>query len=402
MPNCMICGGGIVRGSEINEIRDTMEHLFPESIGGRKGVSGFIHRGCNSKAGATWDAMLATQLQPLCLMFNIARQDGETAPLRVVTTADEHLTISPGGRLRWTTPIFEKTTTSDGKTAYKVNARDMGEARRILQGLQRKHPGINVDAALAQAKLQESYAQGVVRHDLGFGGEVSGRSIIKSCLAMAFASGVDWSLCEHAVRYMRDATAEPCFGYYQERDLVTGRMPGMPLHCLAVRADPATGLILAYAEYFGIHRVVACLGASYAGSLIEGCYALDPRDGSTQQVSVALSFSQSDVNDIYAYRRITSDAMKAAMAAIIGPEMKLQHEAEQRRVVSREVDKAFDTCGAQPGERLTQEHLAKIAHSVVGGVMPFLAHRMQPMAPMLSRSARGAQRGERKVPKRGE
>ena len=402
MPNCMICGGEIVCGGEIDAICDTMEHLFPQSIGGRKGVTGFIHRGCNSKAGATWDAMLATQLQPLCLMFDIARQGGKTAPLRVVTTADEHLTIGPGGRLRWTMPIFEKTTTSDGKTAYEVNARDMGEARRILQGLQRKHPEINVDAALAQAKLQECYAQGAVHHDLGFGGEVSGRSIIKSCLAMAFASGVDWSLCEHAVRYMRDATAEPCFGYYQERDLVTGRTPHMPLHCLAVRADPATGLILGYAEYFGIHRIVACLGKSYTGSLIEGCYALDPRDGSTQQVGVALSFSQSDIDDIYAYRRVTPDSMKATAAAIIGPEMKLQHEAEQRRVVSREVDKAFDACGAQPGERLTQEYLAEIARSVVEGVMPFLAHSMQPMAPMLNRSPSRAQRGGRKVPKRGE
>ena len=398
----MICGSKIVYGGEIDATRDTVEHLFPESIGGRKGVTGFIHRGCNSEAGATWDAMLATQLQPLCLMFDIARQGGETAPLRVVTTADEHLTIGPGGRLRWTKPIFEKTTTSDGRTAYEVSARDMGEARRILQGLQRKHPEINVDAALAQAKLQESYAQGAVHHDFGFGGEVSGRSIIKSCLAMAFASGVDWSLCEQAVRYMRDATAEPCFGYYQEHDLVTGRTPGMPLHCLAVRADPATGLILAYAEYFGIHRIVACLANSYVGPLIEGCYALDPRDGSTQQVGVALSFSQSDINDIYAYRRVTPDAMKATVAEIVGPKMKLQHEAEQRRVVSREVDKAFDTCGAQPGERLTQEHLAKIARSVVEGVMPFLAHRMQPIAPMVNRSARRAQRGGRKVPKRGE
>jgi len=398
----MICDGEIVSVGEIVATRDTVEHLLPESIGGRRGVNGFIHRSCNSKAGATWDAMLATQLQPLCLIFDIARQGGKTAPLRVVTTADEHLTIGPGGSLRWTKPIFEKNATSDGRTAYKVSARDMGEARRILLGLQRKHPEIKVDEALAQAERQESYAQGAVHLDLGFGGEVSGRSIIKSCLAMAFASGIDWSLCEQAVRYMRDATGEVCFGYYQERDLITGRAPGMPLHCLAVRADPATGLILAYAEYFGIHRIVACLGKSYVGPLIEGCYALDPRDGSTQQVDVALSFNQSDIVDIYAYRRVTPDAMKATVAKIVGPKMRLQHEAEQRRVVSREVDKAFYTCGAQPDERLTQEYLAKISRSVAEGVMPFLAHRTQPIVPMLNRKALGSLRGGRKMQKRGD
>lgn len=109
MSICMICGFGIVADSPDEVLRDTFEHLMPESIGGRKGVKGFIHRGCNSKAGHVWDAALAKQLQPLCLMFDIARQRGSvTAPLPVVTSAGEHLTLGPRGQLRWTKPIFEQ------------------------------------------------------------------------------------------------------------------------------------------------------------------------------------------------------------------------------------------------------------------------------------------------------
>ena len=155
----------------------------------------------------------------------------------------------------------------------------MEEARQILTGLKRKHPEIDIEAELARAEGVESYPQGAVKHDLTIGGELAGRSIVKSCLAMALASGIDWTACEDAVRYLRQDGAPPCFGYYNERDLLSGRVASIPLHCLAVRADPENGLILAYAEYFGLHRVVACLGEAYTGSLLHVVYALDPRQG---------------------------------------------------------------------------------------------------------------------------
>ncbi len=392
MPSCMICGTEIIDDSADETVRDTFEHLFPESIGGRKGVKGFIHRGCNSTTGSTWDTDLARQLQPLCLMFDIARQRGATPALPVVTTADERVTIGPGGQLRWTNPKFEKTTNSGGQTAYSVGARDLKEARKMLSGLKKKHPEINVEAELAEAKVQDTYLDGLVHHELNFGGSVSGRSIIKSCLAIAFANSIEWTLCNHAVPYIRDAAAEPCFGYFQERDLVSGRQPGMPLHCLAVHANPSSGLILCYAEYFGIQRIVACLGDSYTGPLMKGSYALDPRNGSEQRVRVDLSFSRSDMDEIYNYKRYSSAVMKTTADAVIGPEIKRRHDAEQRRVLSREVDKAFDNCGAAPGEMLTEEHIGKISRSVAEGMAPFVARRMRPIEPILNRKARRAQR----------
>lgn len=394
MPNCMICGTAIIDDSEDEKVRDTFEHLFPESIGGRKGVRRFIHRGCNSTTGSTWDTELATQLQPLCLMFDIARQRGVTPDLAIVTSADERLTLGPTGQLKLTDPQFEKTTNDAGQTAYSIKARSMKEARRMLRGLKKKHPNLDVEAELAKATLQETHAEGLVHHDLRLVVEDGGRSIVKSCLAMAFANGIDWTFCDHALRYIRDPNGEPCFGYYQERDLVSGRQAGMPLHCLAVHANPSSGLILCYAEYFGIHRIVACLGDSYAGPVIQKCYAFDPRDGSEQDVSVDLTFSRSDVDEIYAYKRYSADDMKATVDAIIGPELKRQNDAEQRRLVSREVDKAFDNCGAAPGEILTKEHLQKISRSIAEGMAPFLIRRMSAIEPMLNRRARRAQKAK--------
>jgi hypothetical protein len=258
---------------------DSEEHLISNALGGRRKVAGFLCRQCNSKTGDSWDAKLAAQMLPLCLLMDISRERDEPPSLKVETTAGERLTIGPNGSLSLSAPEFVAKPLSSGRTQYQIKARTMAEAGRMLRGLKRKHPEIDVDATLATAQMVETFPQGAVGHNLGIGGELAGRSMVKSCLAWAFACGVDWSACDHATRYLRSPVNRPCFGYYYDADLVEERPSGVPLHCLAVEADPATGLILAYGEFFGFHRFVCLLGENYGGEAIRKAYAIDPRSG---------------------------------------------------------------------------------------------------------------------------
>ena len=244
---------------------NSAEHLIPNAIGGRRKVMGFICRECNSSAGETWDAEVARQLLWLSLMVGVSRERGQLPSLKVITTADERLTIRSDGSLALSDPSFKEAQLAEGRTSYRIQARSMNEAQRMMEGLKRKHPEIDVDSLLAQAEVAETYPRGAIRHDFEFGGELGGRSIVKSCMALAFDSGIDWAVCEPGLNYLRKNNAPACFGYYQERDLVAQRVEGVPLHCVAVRANPESGLVLAYAEYFGIHRIVACLGENYEG-----------------------------------------------------------------------------------------------------------------------------------------
>ncbi|WP_298355156.1 HNH endonuclease [Rhodoblastus sp.] len=373
MVRCAICD------TEITAENDSLEHLIPNALGGRRKISGFICRDCNSSTGETWDAALAAQLAPLSLLFDISRERGDPPPLKVVTTAGERLTVGPAGSLALTNPGVNKKPGPSGGFQYQITARSMEEARQILGGLKRKHPEIDIEAILAGAEAVENYAQGAIKHDLTIGGEVAGRSIVKSCLAMAFANGVDWQNCGNAVSYLRSGTAIPCFGYYNEKDLLSRRPLGIPLHCLAVRADPESGLILAYAEYFGLHCIVACLGEAYTGPLLHEVYAIDPRNGVGLDVGVELSFSRSAIDDIYAYKRISPEAFEQAASAIIGPAIANQHAAEQQRVLERAVEEAFRTCGAQPNEILTKEHARRISQTVAAKITPFILHRLRPL-----------------------
>jgi hypothetical protein len=144
--------------------------------------------------------------------------DGGGCPALSAATATARpviATIGPNGALSLSSPQY-----------YRVKARTLAEGRRIVTDLKRKHPEIDIDATMASAQMVETYPQGAVRHGLTIGGELAGRSMVKSTLAWAFARGVDWGMCKHAVDYLRSVNKPPCFGYYHDTDLIEGRSGG--------------------------------------------------------------------------------------------------------------------------------------------------------------------------------
>ena len=115
MAQCAICEEEL-SADTADQHCDSEEHIFPNSVGGHRTVSGFLCRKCNSGTGETWDAALAKQMQPLCLMLGVARDRGATPPLKTTTTKEERITLSDQGGLSYTDPEFERRERSDGST----------------------------------------------------------------------------------------------------------------------------------------------------------------------------------------------------------------------------------------------------------------------------------------------
>jgi hypothetical protein len=351
---------------------DSDEHVIPNSVGGRLKVRGFICRDCNSWAGETWDATLSQQLNFFCNFFGVVRERGTPPPQPIETTAGEHLLMQPGGGFKMKNPIFQAVPTETGKQ-IQIKARDRGEAAVMLKGLARKYPNqVDVEAELAKATETYTYPDGVFFHTPDFGGVSGGRSVVKTATAFAFHCGVSVDQCDLAVRYLRDEAAEAAFGYYYERDLVAGRPAGVPIHCVAVTGDPATGMLLGYVEYFGTQRVVVGLSQSYAGSPIARSYGLDPTTGETIPLQVDLPFSVADVQAIYNYERTPADGMQRAYAEVVPTALKRHFDLEVAHVARRAAQYAFENCGAKPGDELIPEQTAKLGALATEHMMPFI------------------------------
>jgi len=67
---CALCDDDLTHENE------TLEHVIPNAIGGRKKISGFICVTCNNETGEHWDSELAKQLNPFSLLFSISRERG--------------------------------------------------------------------------------------------------------------------------------------------------------------------------------------------------------------------------------------------------------------------------------------------------------------------------------------
>lgn len=363
-PICPICT------EEIAEADDSEEHIIAAAIGGRRTVTGLLHRVCNNKAGHTWDAELERQLRALALHFGVRRQRGQTRRMLVTTSAREELLMGSKGQLSMAKPIIAKTPTANG-TNYQITAGSLESAREVLEGLKRKHPGIDVEATLATGQVRRSYAQGAVKLELGFGGEGAGQSLVKSALALTHEAGIPIDLCGDALSYLRGVGA-PCFGYYFVGDLIAERPAAMPLHCVAIEANPETGLILGYVEFFGIHRAVVCLGRGYDGGAVKSVYAVDPRTGAELNLSVRLGFDAADIEAIYDYQMDDAAGRQEAFSAVFGPALAAQHETERKRVFKEAFDYAWANCGAVENEILTDENKRTIARLFAERAVPFM------------------------------
>lgn len=356
----------------LNDGNNSNEHIIPNAIGGRKTVRNFICKQCNSRTGETWDKELVAQLRPICTLLNINRRRGDNQPVQVETVGGEQLLLYPDRSMARLKPAFSERNLGNA-TEKTIQARSIRELKKMLPGWKRKHPNLDIEETLKKATPTQEYLQEPFHISFEFGGELTGRSIIKSCLALAYQAGLGIEDCEHARKYLL-GDGEPCFGFYNETDVVRNRPPKVFFHCIFVCGDPESRQILAYAEYFGYQRIVACLSSNYDGPLFFKCYAVDPLTGKELDLEIHLDFTPEDITAIYAYEKVSREKTKLALEALLAT----WRERDINAAIADAAEDAFEfalaNCGAQPGEELSEEQMGYVADLVWEKLEPIIHH----------------------------
>ena len=349
----------------------TKEHVILNAIGGRKKVRDFICKSCNDKTGEKWDSALASQLQSFCTMLDIARERGDNRPLSVETLSGRKVIWNPDGSFNDAELTIARSTSGD-KTHFQIHASSKSHLRKTISKMTKKHyPNVDVNKLMLQATESQEYLQEPIQIHFEIGGALAGRSIVKSCLALACEVGLTIDDCENAKNYLLGG-GEACFGYFNETDPITNRPNSTPIHCVYVLANAENGLVLAYAEYFGFLKIVACLSSNYSGTTIECCYAVNPLTGKELDVEVVLTLTREDISAIYNYERWDYGRVKFD----IGNTLWLWKDIKRNRVVERAVKEAIDdVCsqlGIRDGDVLADEKVAEFSDLVFYRIAPTL------------------------------
>ena len=339
------------------------EHVIPNAIGGRKTVRNFICSKCNSSTGRTWDSELSNQLKPLCTMLNIKRDRGSNQRIGVETLNSEKLDLNPDGSMTRTNPEFSKRDLGD-KTEIKIRARSMKEAHRILSRLKKKHPHIDTNELKKNSTQKWENFEDVLWMNLYLvGGNFAGRSIVKSCLALAYEVGLNIDDCEQAKNYLL-SDGNACFGYFNEKDVVTNRPQNTFFHCVYVCGDPQNKQVLAYAEYFGHQRIVVCLSSNYVGEKFSRGYAIDPVTGKELDIEINLEIDPEEIPDIYAFKKVNFNETMRSVDLL----MAYLKEKDEKRAISKAVREALEfaltKCGVVRGDHLTDKKAAEMSRVI--------------------------------------
>ena len=363
---CALCGRWL---TEENKSR---EHVFPNALGGRMTVRNFICVNCNSRTGSDWDNELVRQLHPLCTMLNVNRARGRNRQFVVETLSGRKLVVNPDGSMTTAEPVF-KARERDDRTEVTVRARTMAEMRRMVSGLKKKHPQIDVDELMKRAERTQEYSREPYAISLNVGGLLAGRSIIKSCLAMVYDAGLTIDDCREAELFLL-GEGKPCFGFYSEPSLVKNRPENTFFHCVHVCGDAETGQLLAYVEYFGWLRFVACLATNYEGISFSHCYAVDPVSGKELDLDLELTLDAAEVAEIFEQREVDFSKLGRDLDSLVGAFREMDQDRARAHAIHDALKSACEECEIEEGDVLSDEQAAEFARAVAERLEPFLVH----------------------------
>ena len=290
--------------------------------------------------------------------------------------------MSPDGSMSRGIPNVEVTNEENG-TKVHIEASTRRELRQHLEGLSRKYPQLHqldLDDLISDAQERRYYSSDPIEINGNLGGLESGRSLVKSALALVFDWGVDPRNCDLALDYLLKENAEPCFGYWyvSNRDLILNRPARLPFHCVSVKGDPVESTIVGYIELYGLYRMVLCLTQSYRGTKFTHTYAIDPIEGKELKLSVDLDLTISEIREAYAYDKFDDAEYQRAITDLLDLIQEISFKKARDQAFVHAIRTAIANSGLQEGESLTDEQASALARDIAKEMRPFLLHHMSP------------------------
>lgn len=209
-------------------------------------------------------------------MLDIKRDRGTPQPIdaeRVDTGEKIHL--SPGGK-----PVIVKPEIEVTEDEIYFEARDLRQAREVLNGLKRKYPEfaeLDVEATLKQAEKKSSYLDSDVKFRTPIEGDKAFRSVCKTAINFYIFSGGNRDYITHLIPYIKDGNGGNYVWHYYPDDNNTpdNIQDRGVLHTIFIRGDAKQNLLYSVIEFFSTFKFIVLLSGKYTGEEVNYSYSFD-------------------------------------------------------------------------------------------------------------------------------
>jgi hypothetical protein len=198
---------------------------------------------------------------------------------------------------------------------------------------------------------------GVIKTSFAFGGDLAGRSLVKTAVAMAYDMGIDPHACDFALSYLRNPEATPALAEFYVRDLVENRPSDHLINSVTVSANPRNNTLSAYIEYFGVVRYVVHLSRVYSGPHAYCTYAINTATG--KPAELAVNFVLSDAEYALSLANETGDlgAFKKLFDYTMPIVLKSLYVRQDQKAVNDAITSTLEEMGVASDEEMAAENL---------------------------------------------
>jgi len=282
----------------ITEKNSSIEHIILNACGGRLKSKSLICKNCNSKFGNSFDNELAKSTNDIANLLMIKRDKGKPQNIKGKTDSGIEYQVKFDG-----TPIQSRATYEyvevDGKNTINIVAPNEKQFLKLLKGLKRKHPNLDIDSAIKSKKVSKKHFDKAIEVTSFIGGEKVFKSITKTAINFFMLNGGDRIYIHHLLNYLEGKVeADVTWFHYPPNEIYKTKEDEVT-HVIKVVGNPKERILYAYIELFNIQNFIVKLNTEYDGSELDIDYVFDVKNYNTQQKVTNLSLSRSELIDLF-------------------------------------------------------------------------------------------------------
>ena len=360
----------ILTGVDLTDENDSKAHVIPSVLGGRLKPKGILSAKANGIFNDKFDYPLIREIYPFMALLGGARDRGENTPIKMSDREGNPYRVVFGKPLELAAPIFEEEEKPEGKE-YRIHARTTEEARTLLGRVKKAHPGFDIEKALEEAVMQESYVNGPLHGRGNIGPNVFFPATF--VMASVFASHHGMAIHPDFKAYVDSFEPVPKLDeldgkqvdvkfppdtFYWEHSSRWFTVPAEVSHVLCLYGDPHRKQAIFYAEIFNLPGIAVVL--PYAGEAPKLCtYGVDVVEGKEVEVKVDEAFLRA-VSWKESHEKGSSGLMKI-IEMKLGSLLKVAQLRGQNHAIGEILDKEL---GPLDGRVLSAEDVGKVSRTV--------------------------------------
>ncbi|MGE1103417.1 HNH endonuclease [Peribacillus simplex] len=257
--HCYVCA------NELTKENETKEHIILNALGGKLKSKKLICRSCNSKFGSQIDDKLSNQLGPIATLLNVKRDSGKPQNVKGKQGTRDIL-MEPGGKMKLSRAYHE----IDGNV-FHIEAPSINEAKKVLLGLKKKFPQIDIDKAMEEA---ESKSDNKIKatFNIYFGGIDIARAYCKMAVNFYIHHGGSSNDIQHLLPFIEGKQEEADVYYFYPKTEVFYKGEEEIFHSIILRGDKLRKQLYVFIELFNEFKMVVFLSRDYHGEKIYESY----------------------------------------------------------------------------------------------------------------------------------